>query len=41
MKNDKKYISPTVEAIELPDDIITESKIFGEEADDTVIWPSN
>lgn len=41
MKNKKKYLAPKIEATILPDDIIAESRTFGESADDTVVWPSN
>lgn len=40
MKNEKKYQTPVIEIIDIPDDIVTTST-FGEETDDTVIWPSN
>ena len=38
MKNEKKYQTPVIEIIDIPDDIVTTSA-FGDKPDDEVIWP--
>ena len=38
MKSEKKYQTPLIEIIDIPDDIVTTST-FGNSADDEVIWP--
>ena len=39
---ERRYIKPVIEAINLPDDaILTSNNTFGEAPDETIIWPSN
>lgn len=34
----KQYLKPMMEVVQVPDDVICASGIFGEEADDSVSW---